>query len=554
MLGLVLGDDEGETLDLAPAFARLKETARAVPGFVIMDRWVVGNFAFQKLAIVKDLRELAEALARHNIIAGIAGDDDARASARGERAGVDPIDIDRTQPDNEFLILDADSSQQQAIAVSLRGQNGVISGPPGTGKSQTIANLIAELVSRGKTVLFVAEKRAALDVVKSRLFDVGLAHLCLDCHGAETSRRMVAEQLRESLSLVRDAPIPDASHLHAKFLEKRQRLNQHVASMHSKRLAAGLSLYQMYGQLLRLPEDAKSGVRLARPVIQAITRADVDTSCELLREAASHADLVVGTSTSPWAGAVFAGEESARRAIDGARSLAGTRWATCETALGAVVSEAGIKPPRTVRELRRVVDLLAEIRKLLSLCREDIFARPLDQLATTLRPARRVVSRWRAVMFSSDFRRAVKDVGRLCHAGRIPSAGALALAESAKTQLGDWWVVTSAEILPKWSPGCEALIAAWSGVADDLKGLLGTFPLRRFEDLQVGTLGKWLQDLAADGVTPAQLLRLQEIERSLAKRGLAPVLADIRLRKPAAESWPDRCGTHGSRRRSRRSN
>ncbi len=535
----VLGDDERETLDLAPAFARLKEAARAVPGFDIKQRWVVGNFAFQKLAIVKDLRDLAEALARNNIIAGIAGDDDARAGARGERAGVDPIDIDRTHPDNEFLILDADSSQQHAIGASLQGQNGVISGPPGTGKSQTIANLIAEFVSRGKTVLFVAEKRAALDVVKNRLLDVDLAHLCLDCHGAETSRRMIAAQLQESLNLIRDATVPDASQLHAKFVEKRQRLNLHVASMHSLRLAAGLSLYQMYGQLLNLPKDAESGVRLARPVIQAIKRADVDASCELLREAASHADLVTGTSTSPWVGAVFVGEEGARQAIEDARSLAGTRWAACQTEIGVVVSEAGIKPPRTVGDLRRVVDLLAEIRKLLSLCREDIFARPLDQLVTTLRPARGVVSRWWAVMSSSDFRRAVRDVGGLCHAGRIPSAGALALAESAKTQLGDWWAVTSAEVLPKWSPDCEALISAWSDVAEDLKGLVDAFPLRRFEDLQVGTLGKWLQDLAADGVTPAQLLRLQEIERSLAERGLAPVLADIRLRKPAAESWTD---------------
>ena len=133
---LKVGSDEGETLDFEPAFARLKEAARVVPGFGIKPRWVVGNFAFQKLAIVKDLRELAEALARNNIIAGIAGDDAARASARGGGAGLDPFDIDRTPPDNEFLILDADSSQQQAIRASLQGQNGVISGPPGTGPAQ----------------------------------------------------------------------------------------------------------------------------------------------------------------------------------------------------------------------------------------------------------------------------------------------------------------------------------------------------------------------------------------------------------------------------------
>ncbi len=116
-------------------------------------------------------------------------------------------EFDAQPPDADFLIRDADSSQQQAIATTLRGQNGVISGPPGTGKSQTISNFIAELVARGKTVLFVAEKRAALDVVLNRLRSAGLGHLCLDCHGADVSRKLIAAQLQESFALVREAPL-----------------------------------------------------------------------------------------------------------------------------------------------------------------------------------------------------------------------------------------------------------------------------------------------------------------------------------------------------------
>src|SRR5205085_1761493 len=144
-----------------------------------------GNFAFQKMAIVKDLQQLLESLARHDIVAGIAGDRGAADRARGDRSSIDPSTLDEQPPDQEFLIRDADSSQQQAIALTLRQQNGVISGPPGTGKSQTISNLIAEAVARGKTVLFVAEKRAALEVVLNRLREADLGHLCLDCHGAE---------------------------------------------------------------------------------------------------------------------------------------------------------------------------------------------------------------------------------------------------------------------------------------------------------------------------------------------------------------------------------
>jgi len=540
LLAVVRGEDEGEALDLDPVFARLKMAARAVPGFDIKERWVIGNFAFQKLAIVKDLRELAEALARNNLIAGIAGDDEARGHARGGRASVDPSEFDRSRPDNEFLILDADSSQQQAIAAAVGGQNGVISGPPGTGKSQTIANLIAELVSRGKTVLFVAEKRAALDVVKNRLSDLELAHLCLDCHGAETSRRMVAQQLQESLTLIRDATVPDTAQAHATFIERRQRLNQHVASMHTTRLAAGLSLYQMYGRLLRLPEGDQSQARLARQTVQTITGSDVEEGCELLREAAFHADLVTGDSPSAWAGAVFADEEAVRRAIERARRVAGAPWTACEASLDAVVSEAGIKRPRTIGDQRRLVQLLTEIRGLLTVCWEDVFALPFDALVTALRPARSVARRWWAALFSPTFRRALRDVRAVCREGKITPPQALVLAELAQTLLRKWWTVTSPVVLPLWSPDCEAMVSAWSAVVEDLEGLLKAFPQRHLEDSQVSALGCWLRALAEDGVTPAQLLRLGEIERRLAKWGLAPVLEDIRQRKPAPQLWPDR--------------
>ncbi|MBI3491516.1 MAG: AAA family ATPase [Acidobacteria bacterium] len=540
LVGLVRGEDEGEALDLEPVFARLKQAAGAVPGFDIKERWVIGNFAFQKLAIVKDLRELAEALARNNLIAGIAGDDEARGHARGARASVDPSEFDRSHPDNEFLILDADSSQQQAIAAALGGQNGVISGPPGTGKSQTIANLIAELVSRGKTVLFVAEKRAALDVVKNRLSDLELAHLCLDCHGAETSRRMVAQQLQESLNLIRDAMVPDTAQAHATFVERRQRLNQHVASMHTARLAAGLSLYQMYGRLLRLPEGAQSQARLARRTVQTITGSDVDEGCELLREAAFHADLVTGDSPSAWVGAVFADEEAVRRTIERARRVAGSRWTSCEASLDAVVSEAGVKRPRTIGDLRVLVQLLTEIEGLQSVCWEHVFALPLDALVTALRPARSVTRRWWAALFSPTFRRALRDVRAVCHEGKITPAQALALVELAKTLLGRWWAVTSAVVLPCWSHDCEALVSAWTALVEDLKGLLQAFPLRRLDNVQLSGLGNWLRDLAEDGVTPAQLLRLGEIERRLAELGLTPLWEDIRQGKPAPELWPER--------------
>ena len=82
---------------------------------------------------------------------------------------------------DEFLVLDADSSQNYAINAVLAGQSLIVKGPPGTGKSQTIANLIASLIARGKKVLFVAEKRAAIDAVTKRLASSISASWCWTC-------------------------------------------------------------------------------------------------------------------------------------------------------------------------------------------------------------------------------------------------------------------------------------------------------------------------------------------------------------------------------------
>src|SRR5262249_5200124 len=84
--------------------------------------------------------------------------------------------------EESFQVLDADSSQTLAILEVNQGRNLVIQGPPGTGKSQTIANLISEAIGHEKTVLFVAEKMAALEVVKQRLDRVGLGDACLELH------------------------------------------------------------------------------------------------------------------------------------------------------------------------------------------------------------------------------------------------------------------------------------------------------------------------------------------------------------------------------------
>ena len=146
--------------------------------------------------MVSDIEDNLEAAAEHDLIAAIAGDGDALGALRAEHTHkVDPALPDTTPPADEYLVLDADSSQNRAINAALAGESFVLQGPPGTGKSQTIANLVAAMMARGRSVLFVAEKRAAIEAVTKRLTNVGLDGFVMDLHGGTVKRRELARRL-----------------------------------------------------------------------------------------------------------------------------------------------------------------------------------------------------------------------------------------------------------------------------------------------------------------------------------------------------------------------
>ena len=111
------------------------------------------------------------------------------------------IDDPTLQPELPPLICDADSSQHSALIDALRGKNLVIEGPPGTGKSQTISNLIAEAMAKGKTVLFVSDKLAALQVVRDRLEERGLGAFCLELHSHKTKKGALLKDVGRRIEL-----------------------------------------------------------------------------------------------------------------------------------------------------------------------------------------------------------------------------------------------------------------------------------------------------------------------------------------------------------------
>lgn len=179
-------------------FAKVQEKIKDKSRWKLLNNIYIGLFSFAKFVMYKDLDEYQGLIKSSKLVGTICGLNDEKQVSTDSICPLSELDK-RVQPQATYQILDADSSQQQAIQVVKSGNNLVIEGPPGTGKSQTIANIIAELLSQNKKVLFVSQKIAALDVVKSRLDMNGLAPYCLELHSNKTNKKRVLDELINTL-------------------------------------------------------------------------------------------------------------------------------------------------------------------------------------------------------------------------------------------------------------------------------------------------------------------------------------------------------------------
>jgi very-short-patch-repair endonuclease len=243
-----------ENIDETGIFKYLKEVEVAFLeiGWFTEKTTSLGVFSFEKLGMYHDLENNFAYLEDHECINALCGGDVSVADNLKEID--DPRKMDSIQiPDETFQILDADSSQQQCIQAVLRGQSIVLQGPPGTGKSQTISNIITEFLARGKTVLFVSEKMAALEVVAKRLSDAGLGDYCLELHSRKANKHEVISKLYESLEyMLKPRTIPSKEDAE-RLIGLRQRLNSYVEAIHEPRKEIGCSAFESMSMASKFP-------------------------------------------------------------------------------------------------------------------------------------------------------------------------------------------------------------------------------------------------------------------------------------------------------------
>lgn len=498
---------------------------------------VISNFAFAKMAMVNDLNETAPMLSENELIAAIAGDTVARAAMASGQVDVDPRSIDEHSPDNEFCVVEADSSQQCAIDGVVAGQSAVIHGPPGTGKSQTITNLIATLTARGKTILFVAEKRAALEVVQQRLRRSQLGHLAIDLHGAELSSKKVMEQVAETLDAVRRSRVPDSDGLHRQFSERRSRLNQHERRLHTVSTRTGMTLFDMQGKLLALPAESQSELRWRGLELEKLAPSRRNDIKDLLRELSALASLVMRTDKSPWTRIVFRDGASVQNAIDTARRLSFEALPALRTSLADVCLALGFDELRNLASVVELTSLLRSVENQLDVYTPEAYTTDLSTVLAQLgRGSSPLKTFWLSIT-SGAYKTALKQAigirkGVKASPSRILNELRGIVAEAAR-----WEALTSARSTPSKYPALRQ-IEQQAQEARQLVTSLQNLRGMSWEALDFDDLAANVEPFAQDQTTPYRLLKLTELETKLASAGVERLLTDLRKRKPIPYCWP----------------
>ena len=214
----------------------------------------------------------------------------------------DDVSIDPyIQPKEMLHIVDSDSSQTLAVNDVRQGRNIVIQGPPGTGKSQTIANVIASAIADGKTVLFVAEKMAALEVVKRRLDQAGVGDACLELHSNKANKRAFLDELKRVWELGSPrGEFPDV--LLENLTSARDELNEHSRRLHEQYLPSELTPYQMMGQLVRLRRTGQQPSDITLSGILSWSKNEYNKRLELVDEIVQRIQDIGLPDEHPWFG------------------------------------------------------------------------------------------------------------------------------------------------------------------------------------------------------------------------------------------------------------
>lgn len=543
--------------DPYPVYAALGRLCSGMPGFAVTPRLVVSTYPFGKFAMVADVAAREASLAGNDLVAALAGDDLARQRLRvtlSEPPGdPDPV-LDR-------IVLDADPAQASVVDAALAGTNLVASGPTGSGRTQTAANLVAALAGEGKTVLLVSRHRETLRTVAARLDSVGLGHLVLDTTGNAVDRRPLLDSVQAALerlsalppaaatsagageesAVVTDEPVVDLERLRS----RRTALVEHVDALHEMRDPWGVSVHEIQwamAELERRTPAPASRVLLDAALLERLSRTRIGDLARDLTQAVEGGAWVTGPEPDPWFGARITSPEEVERARDIVTRLSGPQLSETTAHLDEILADSSLPPGGTIADIGRALATMHGVRDTLEVFRPEVFDLPLDEevAATATHTWRREngvsmgwLRRWR-------MRRAART---LLRPGRPPHDLHAELA-SARDQRSAWIALAGAGGRPEISGRLDEADTPYAELAEQLDWLstrladtAGGGDLRR---MPVERLRARFAELAAAPDRLEVLPAVTPVLDELADTGFGDVVADLaRRRVEAAQVEPE---------------
>lgn len=509
---------------------RLAESWEALPDLEITPRVVAAVFSYATMPLVADLADNCEQFAGNALVAAMAGDTDALATLADRICDPAPHQPDLESPRNEFLVLDADSSQHIAINRVLGGESLVIQGPPGTGKSQTIANCIAALIARRRRVLFVAEKRAAIEAVTKRLDTVDLDSLVMDMHGGVTSRRDFARTLTDSLDALATIPPRDYSQMHGGLHRHRDALLAHADTVHKRREPSGLSLYEIEERLLSVPPDARTQLRLSTGTSGGLTSEGFGQLAEEIREWTGLDGHAFDANHPEWSRSTIANADEARKAFHLTRDLARTHLPDARDAVFAALDEIGLQrpDPDTVVEWQRTLDFASNVEQTLARCHPGIYRIDHAALGAALAPAARSLPGRLRAWLSRRNRSALRELRETARQPAALSAtDAVDLVRSAGQQLDEWRQRRVDGGEPRLPQELDRVRARVRAVASALDGLGTIIRDDGLAERDHGDLSGFLDRLASNLSVVATIPRLRELKSRFHKAGVTTIIERV---------------------------